>query len=293
MVQTFPISALTHNNYFTTSGHGSRWKVKLKSGDRFPDNYYKESIRAARLLDSSIDAPLVLLFSGGLDSEYMVNVFIKSGVEFKVAIISYGDYNKHDNKYAFEFCKKRNIEPIVIDVDIEKFITSGRIIEIANEAKCCAYQIPSIMEGILKVDGAVIMANGEPYVKNFDGDWRWEETERVNSYMNWYKQKNILGTPDFLRYTPQMTAGFLLEPRVMKLVNNELPGKLSTRTSKHIIYSQNFDLAKRSKFTGWEKLEQTDFMNNEVFREFDLLKKKYDGVFEMQYQALLDILLPT
>jgi hypothetical protein len=34
-------------------------------------------------------------------------------------------------------------------------------------------------------------------------------------------------------------------------------------------------------------------MNNEVFREFDLLKKKYDGVFEMQYQALLDILLPT
>ncbi len=287
------MTSLTHNNYFTTTGHGSKWKVKLKNGDRFPDNFYKESIRAARLIDSSIDAPLVLLFSGGLDSEYMVNIFRQAKIDFKIAIISYGDYNKHDTKFAIKYCKEHAIEPIIIDIDMDKFISSGRIIEVANLAKCSAYQIPSIMEGILKVDGAVIMANGEPYVKNFDGDWRWEETERVNSYMNWYKIKEILGTPDFLRYTAEMTASFLLEPRVMQLVNNELPGKLSTRTSKHMIYSQNFEFAKRSKFTGWERLEQTPIMENEIFNEFSLLKKKYNGVFEMKYQDLLDKLLPT
>ena len=90
-----------------------------------------------------------------------------------------------------------------------------------------------------------------------------------------------------------MTASFLLEPRVMQLVNNELPGKLSTRTSKHMIYSQNFEFAKRSKFTGWERLEQTPIMENEIFNDFNLLKKKYNGVFEMKYQDLLNELLPT
>ena len=282
---------LTHNNYFTTTGHGNNWEVQLEPCTRFPDNFYKESIRAAKLIDSAIDAPLVLLFSGGLDSEYMLNIFKSANIDFKVAIISYGDYNIHDNRYAFKYCKENNIEPIVIDIDMDKFITSGKIIEIANLAKCCAYQIPSIMHALTKIDGAIIMANGEPYVKNFDGDWRWEETERVNSYMGWFKSQELLGTPDFLRYTPEMTASFLMEPRVIQLVNNEHPGKLSTRTSKHMIYSQQFKLAQRSKFTGWEKLERLPIMENELFKEFDLLKEKYNGVFELSYNNLVDTLL--
>ena len=95
---------LTHNNYFTTTGHGNNWEVQLEPCTRFPDNFYKESIRAAKLLDSAIDAPLVLLFSGGLDSEYMLNIFKSANIDFKVAIISYGDYNIHDNRYAFKYC---------------------------------------------------------------------------------------------------------------------------------------------------------------------------------------------
>ena len=34
-------------------------------------------------------------------------------------------------------------------------------------------------------------------------------------------------------------------------------------------------------------------MENEIFNEFNLLKKKYNGVFEMKYQDLLNELLPT
>mgnify|MGYP001459128768 CR=1 FL=1 len=99
------------------------------------------------------------------------------------------------------------------------------------------------------------------------------------------------GTPDFLRYTPEMTASFLMEPRVVQLVNNEHPGKLSTRTSKHMIYSQNMKLAQRSKFTGWEKLEKLPIMQHELFKEFDILKEKYNGVYELGYNDLVDELL--
>jgi len=282
---------LTHNNYFTTSGHGTDWKVKLKPVTTIPNDWFNESIRSAKIIKDSFQGPLVLLFSGGLDSEYMVNIFKHARIDFKIAIISYGDYNKHDNMYAFNYCKENNIDPIVIDIDIHEFITSGKIIEIAKLAKCCAYQIPSIMHGVSKIDGTVVMANGEPYVKNFDGDWRWEETERVNSYMNWFDINGISGTPDFLRYTPEMTVSFLMEPRVVQLVNNEHPGKLSTRTSKHMIYTKNFEIDKRAKFTGFEKLEQHPIMHNEVMQEFNILKKKYNGVFELGYNELVDTLL--
>ena len=285
------INYLTHNNYFTTSGHGKDWTVHLKSVTQTPNSWFTESIRSAQLIKESADSPLVLLFSGGLDSEYMLNIFRHAGIDFKVAIISYGDYNIHDNKHAFEYCKAHGIEPIVIDIDMDWFINSGKIIEIANLAKCCAYQIPSIMHGISQIDGTVVMANGEPYVKNFDGDWRWEETERVNSYMNWFSSLHLEGTPDFLRYTPEMTVSFLMEPRVIQLVNNEHPGKLSTRTSKHMIYTQHLEISKRAKFTGWEKLEKLPIMQHELFKEFDLLKEKYNGVFELGYNDLVDELL--
>ena len=280
---------LTHNDYFTTNGHGKDWTVQLKSITTNSSSWYEESIRAAQIINDISDSPLTLLFSGGLDSEYMLNIFKHAGVDFKVAIISYGDYNIHDNRYAFKYCEAHSIEPIVVDIDIAKFINSGKIFEVANEAKCCAYQIPSIMYGVSKLDGTVIMANGEPYVKNFNGDWRWEETERVNSYMNWFKAKGINGTPDFLRYTPEMTLSFLMEPRVIQLVNNEHPGKLSTRTSKHLIFSQKMELEKRSKYTGWEEIENTSFMS-EITTEFNLLKTKYNGVFELGYNDLVEVL---
>ena len=151
---------LTHNDYFTTTGHGKDWTVKLKSITSKSGSWYEESIRSAQIINDIADSQLTLLFSGGLDSEYMVNIFKQANIDFKVAIISYGKYNTHDNAYAFSYCDKNNIEPIVVDIDIEKFIESGKIFEVANEAKCCAYQIPSIMYGVAKLDCTVIMYNG-------------------------------------------------------------------------------------------------------------------------------------
>ena len=126
---------LTHNDYFTTSGHGSDWKVHLKPCTQISKSFYKECIRAACILYESASSPLTLLFSGGLDSEYMINIFRDAGIKFKVAIISYGHYNSHDTNYAYEYCNAKGITPIIVDIDIEHFINSGKIIEIANVFK--------------------------------------------------------------------------------------------------------------------------------------------------------------
>ena len=54
---------------------------------------------------------------------------------------------------------------------------------------------------------------------------------------------------------------------------------------------EHLEMSKRAKFTGWEKLEKLPIMQNEIFKEFDSLKEKYNGVFELGYNKLVDTLL--
>lgn len=285
------IFMLTYNNYFTTSGNGESWTVNInKCTNKIVQDFHSECLRSARLIYETASSPITLLFSGGLDSEFMIRVFTKAKIPFNTAIISYGDFNAHDTKYAFDYCDALGHNPIVIDIDMHDFIKSEKILEIANQAKCSAYQMPSVMYALTKLDGTLVMGNGEPYLKNYDGVWKYQETEHVNSYMSWYEQNSIDGTPDFLRYTPETTLSFLLEDRVKDLVANKLPGKLSTRTSKHVIYSKNYNFTPRPKFTGFEKIEQDDLFNHPVFSEIQQLKKVYGGVYEVEYNDLLNML---
>ena len=281
---------LTKNEYFTTTGTGKFWSVMLKSCERpLIGDYHDELVESAKIIYETASSPITLMYSGGLDGEFMIEVFKTAKIPFKTAIISYGSYNQHDTRYAFDYCNAHNINPIVVDIDVEKFIKTGKIYDIANSVKCSAYQMPSIMEGISKLDGTIIMANGEPYLKNYNGVWYYEETERVNSYMHWFINDGISGTPDFLRYTAESTFAFLNEPRVLELVSNKHPGKLSTRTSKHLIYSKNYDFTSRPKYTGWEELEKTTLFN-EVLSNFQNLRKYHNGQFSLEFSQLYQML---
>ena len=282
---------LSYNNYFKQSGNGSSWTVHLdKCKNNIIDSFTNECIRSAKLVEQTALHSLTILFSGGIDSEFMIRVFQSAGIKFNVAIIDYGHWNEHDTNYAYDFCKINGITPQVINVDVEDLVYSGEFKDIAHTAQCCAYQMIPVMKGITKVSGTVIMANGEPYFKNYDGIWKWQETERVNSYNRWYEINNIDGTPDFLRYTPEMVVAFARDPIIQELVENKRPGKLSTRTSKHKLYSTNYNFVPRQKYTGWEVLEESPIME-QVFSNIEDVRLLYNGVYEIEVKELLTSLI--
>lgn len=282
---------LSYLNYITFSGHGSDWAVHLKrSTCNSLGSWKAECIRAAQIISKEASNPITLLFSGGLDSEFMIRVFTESNVEFKVGIIDYNGWNTHDTKYAYEYCKHHNINPITVNVDVEKLISSGEFEDIAVNAKCCAHQMIPVMKGLTLFDGTIIMANGEPYFKNYEGNWVWQETEKVNAYNNFYSNYDINGTPDFLRYTPEMVLAFANDPLVKDLVGNKLPGKLSTRTSKIKIYSDNFNFTPREKYTGWEKIQES-LWHKKALTITSNLQEVYNGVFEISVDELISRLV--
>lgn len=281
--------SLSYNDYYTTSGNQDTWEVHLKPCTQKSTTYHAECIRAAQLIAEESSKQIVLMFSGGIDSEFMLNIFKEAQVDFKVAIISYGKWNKHDARYAFDYCKLHDIVPDIIDLDLEQFVTSGLIYEIAEQGHCSAYQMTSVMHGIKDIDGCIVMANCEPQIgKNHDGKWMWDEPERTNCYRHWYQYAGIEGTPDFTRYTPEQTVSFLQEPLVKQLVNNELE-VTHTEKIKHLMYNQYFDQTPRTKYTGWEYLERYP-MFNEVNSRFNEFRGKYNGDFQLPYNVVLDLL---
>jgi hypothetical protein len=65
--------------------------------------------------------PLVVAMSGGIDSEFVATTFLNKGIEFKPVIFMAEDLNELDVWWAFEWCKKHNIEPTVIMYGMYKF----------------------------------------------------------------------------------------------------------------------------------------------------------------------------
>tara|TARA_R110000751_G_scaffold307551_2_gene429376 strand:+ start:358 stop:1242 length:885 start_codon:yes stop_codon:yes gene_type:complete len=279
---------VVHDDCLTFEGHGNDWTVTIKSSPRTAGSYYEEAIKAAHILYEKSNNDLRLMCGGGNDGEYMANVFREEKIPFKIAIISYGKdfkYNAHDTKYALDWCNKHKYDPIIIELDIEEFVKSGRMLEVAEESMCCEYRMCGIMEGLTKIDGTIVMASEPQLLKLHDGTWCWEEVERINSYGNWFDSRGIQGTSDFGSYTGEQILSFLEEPIIKRLVNNELVEYYSSIPVKQILYNQNsWSQVRRWKYTGWERFERSDlFESLDVGSQMKELKEKYNGSFYLDY----------
>jgi len=278
---------VVHDDCLVFSGNGNEFTVDIKPVKNRVGSFYEEATTSAHILYEKSNNDLHLMFGGGNDGEYMVNVFREAEIPFKVAIISYGKdfkYNIHDTRYALNWCNKYNYDPVIIDIDLEDLIRSGKLYDNAEESKCCSYQMCSLMEGLIKVDGTLVMASEPQLIKTEDGTWCWEEMERINSYSNWFESRQIPGTSDFGSYTGEQVLAFLEEPIIKKLVNNEFSHR-SSIPIKRTLYNQNsWTQDKRSKYTGWELFERTDlFTELNVLANMRYFTERYNGSFYLEY----------
>lgn len=77
-------------------------------------NFETASDTTAKLIADRYDN-LHLALSGGLDSEYVASVLIRNKIPFTpVIVIANGAY-EYESWWAFDFCKKNNLKPLVFD----------------------------------------------------------------------------------------------------------------------------------------------------------------------------------
>src|SRR5262245_46920274 len=111
-----PALELTHENHFKF-GYDGRWFAKRQVQEemwsvaygrctRPASDWRTECISTARLIRDATDLDLWVLFSGGIDSEVVLQSFMFAGVPCSAAITTFRqDLNAQDVRYAVKFCE--------------------------------------------------------------------------------------------------------------------------------------------------------------------------------------------
>lgn len=279
---------LTKDNYFTVSGTGPSWDCHFKPFPKNYDNLFLEAQKAAEEIYSLRQGKVYMMYSGGVDSEFALSIFLSLGMDITPVIIKLNpNYNDHDITYAYEFCKSKNITPITIDIDFDNFVKSGLMLDYAKKYKSKKYHVGSTMHGISKLDGTILGGNCEPYINhNMETDtWNYQWCEYEFSIANYYIENNVYGTPNFNCWSSGMMLSYLNDQRIVELANNKLPLKMGSHSSKHMVYNRhgNLNLTVRPKLHGYEIVEQSEIFKHESFNEIEEFGKTCDGIYEKDY----------
>lgn len=284
---------IVKHNYIRESNDNSGWRVIIDPLPQSHLTYHKESLLAAEEIFSLKDGQLYLMYSGGLDSEYVLSVFLDLKIDIVPVIIRLSPgYNDHDVEYAFKYCQNKKLNPLIVDIDFDHFVKTGQILDTALSMRSCVYHYSVTADVISRLNGTVLMGDGEPYIQ-FNSEtktWNVVRYQYDFSMINFYRKFNIRGTPDFLVYRPEMMISFLKTPRVRELAENKHPGKLGSNSSKYIIYStdNDYNLLPRPKYTGYEKIESSLIFQDPIFKEFDRLKNIWGGIDYTDYYKFLN-----
>lgn len=281
------------DNYLRTSGSGTTFRAEIDSPTDKNANFHATCIAVAEQVYQSREGKLYLMYSGGVDSEYILNLFLSLGITIIPVIIRLTPhYNDHDVKYAFDFCQSKKLKPIVIDLDFNDFVRSGRIVDIAEKFKIGAYQLPSTFSCLDQLDGTVVMGSHGPPHMTLDQKtniWMVDEIEPLHTVLQYFEKNNINGCPYFLVHTPEQYLSFLQHPIMQNLANHKFPGKLGNNSTKGLVFNDvsGFNMPSRHKYTGYENIESSEIFNHPNLKIFEKFKQQWWGVYSEPYHDLI------
>ena len=303
---------LSHRNHFRF-GYDDRWFVARPSpfaawqvaygrSAHVPVDWRAACLDTARLIRAASDLDLWVLFSGGLDSEVVLQSFLFAGIPVRAAITRFaGDLNRHDIGFAIRFCEAHQVPYRMLDLDIERFFDSGAALDYALRATCVQPQLLHTMWAMHQVDGYPVLGSGECYLvrraaepedtgtTRADGVWEMLEKERI---AGWYRHLIAAGRPGcagFFQYDPANMLAFLRDPVIAALCDDRLPGLTDTTQVKGIVYRRHFLLEQRPKFHGFENvLHLDDALRPELMRRLGA----HDAIARTAYRDLLAGLAP-
>lgn len=292
---------LTHRNHFefgyvsddqfrpftARKSSSDLWTVRYGRSARMPMNFRAECCETARTISRSTNDPIVVLFSGGADSEVALRSFAESGIEVSVAILRFAeDLNVHDYAWAVIVCESLGVPYRFYDLDLRKFWKSTEAMEYAQATQCVSPQLISTMWLVDQIKGYPVLGSGEHYIAKRPPanpsqardeyprtHWDLIEKEKIAAWYRHFLVRNREGCPGFFQFTPEIMLSWLVDPIGLDLWNDRIPGKLDSTSSKLRVYKQHFAIQNRPKYSGFEKLTEDDLSFRktlyELFAEAD------------------------
>jgi len=240
------------------------YRVQIGSVD--PDrlkasNWVNEQSRTAELIARDFGRDLVVMFSGGTDSEIVLRAFLKIGLRPRVVFIRFEDgYNDADYFNSWKVCSELQIDLESLDFNVKDFYQSGAAAEFAAEIQCRQIAYLSVYYHIKKLNMPAVMG-GEMLLRRQvyrDRPSQWYYVFRENedaSAMRFSLKYGIPLVNEWFSYTPEMVAYYLEHPTIQKLVTEKYNYKLGSVTTKNRVLREYMpELIEKQKTHGYERL---------------------------------------
>jgi hypothetical protein len=228
------------------------------------DDFEAECVLAVNRILRNQQRPIVLLMSGGLDSELMANVLLKARVPFRCLIVrlltevpgSAIVFNQHDFDFALRWCAKNNVEYMFHDIDL--FEQGSLLCEHVISARGFSPQFACQMEAMkwcAKQGYFFIAGHSEMDFVLRDGQYFLQDEQREATLDNFCELHHLSGSLHPLKDS-RVIASFIQLPTVQRLLHAGVPRLLDY---KHACYSDVFEMEPRNKATGFEKVQEWDY----------------------------------
>jgi hypothetical protein len=208
--------------------------------------------------------PLVVLMSGGIDSELVATSLLLAGIPFKAVIGQYITdtvcnktyFNHYDIALAENWCIKNKIEIIYCEIDV--YQQSKLLCEYAISSQCSSPQYACYMH-MMKwcTEHGLYFLTGmsEIDIVLRDNIYYTVDEQREHGINNFCVLQSLTGQWNFWKYDCRLTTAFLRLPTVKALMTAKVPCLLNF---KHDCFSDAFLFEPRKKYTGFEHLQEWD-----------------------------------
>ena len=240
-------------------GYDAENKFQFSYGSlQYPIESWKQTNNlAAQKIASSTSEKIVVLLSGGVDSEICLKHFLEIGAPVEAATLRFtNNANDYDLQHVLRIEKETGVKVHYYDLDPEKFWNSHEMLVITDPIQCVSPLLACHLWLANQVNGLPVIAQGEPHLVK-DTPWKIVESERLCSLYRHFMQSNRPAIPGFFQYLPEQIYAFCyFNPILSQLVQNLIPGKLGTRSSKNKMIFQFYpELVAREKQTGVESFQ--------------------------------------
>ena len=315
---------ITHNNHLQFGwGNGTsnfdnkfgEFWVKYGRASYIPLSFKDECIRAAKLIGESTKKPILVFFSGGIDSEIMVRSFIESGVEFETVVMKYkyrhdDHINENETKRTFEIAIEHDLVCHTITVDVEEFF-KNRLPELCRRYKTNSWSKLLVTEIIRQFSNYhCVIGGGEMSLQRHKTNGRrgltglYLEEELVNIAA--IEVANDVGTTvsnRFYMYTPELMLSWLTDPMVSHWIKyeNALNSKYTNLNyygiKTYMMYKHWPTMSIRPKVSGLERmmlqLNRDLEVNEDIRLFFENINLYKRTEFIINHPTLLDWLSPV
>jgi hypothetical protein len=257
------------------------FQVEFNACSRPIMSWSDEINNTAKAIAASTDKPLYVFLSGGIDSEMVARAFMDNDIPFKAITLKHKQKtNRHDTRWADEFCQRYNIKQEIVELDTEQFdnIIENYIGQGYRAINIYHYMQLYLLEKVESMGGVGVGGAGEQIYYTIDGNIHLKINPCYTLGMDWCKRNNThhqfwfnLDNPEiYASYMQVDIIDFLLQ-RPSYFVNHHY----ASIEKMLVLHNKWPDMPRRSKFSGFENLPYRSLKEQELKNRFPDLVDLY------------------